>query len=85
LSNASGVDPVIRLASATAITSWRTSPYDLRRTFISDLLDAGADLATVQRQAGHASPSTTERYDRRGDHAQRRAASLVSIPYPSGP
>jgi integrase len=57
------------------------APHDLRRTWPGDLLEAGVDLATVQKMAGHASVSTTGRYDRRDHGAQRKAAKQLRVPY----
>lgn len=57
------------------------SPHDLRRSFVSAALEAGADLALVQVLAGHASPATTARYDRRPEAARAAAARLVHVPF----
>lgn len=58
------------------------SSQDLRRTFIAGLLDAGVDIATVQRLVGHCSILTTQRYDQRSEASQRGLARMLEVPTP---
>jgi integrase len=58
------------------------SPHDLRRTLISTMLDDPlTDLVIVQRIAGHASPATTARYDRRPHQAAQLAIDRLFDPH----
>jgi site-specific recombinase XerD len=70
---------LIRRAAAAGVCD--VSPHDMRRTFVSNLLDNGQDLSTVSKMAGHSSVQTTVRYDRRNDEAKKRAALTLTIPW----
>ena len=70
----------LRMKVRAAEAGIECSPHDLRRSFVSMALDGGADLAMVQRLAGHANPATTARYDRRGEKAEKQAVAMVPVP-----
>jgi len=58
------------------------APHDLRRTFISNLLNT-TDLLTVQQLVGHSDPGTTAKYNLRGEAVKREAVGQLNVPYPS--
>lgn len=57
----------------------KCAPHDLRRTFATAMLDNGEDLITVKDAMGHASVSTTQQYDRRGENRLRAARDRLNL------
>lgn len=53
------------------------TPHDLRRTFITRLLEQGVDINTVRQLAGHSDISTTSRYDCRGENMKITASRHI--------
>ena len=56
------------------------STHDFRRTFGGNFLDAGGDLAQLQKLFGHASQTTTASYDRREGRKLRAAVDKMTFP-----
>lgn len=57
----------------------KCAPHDLRRTFATAMLDNGEDLITVKDAMGHASVTTTQQYDRRGEARLRAARDRLNL------
>jgi site-specific recombinase XerD len=51
----------------------KVRPHDLRRTFVTQLLEAGVDLNITRQLAGHSDIQTTARYDCRDQKSQKKA------------
>ncbi|MBW4640619.1 MAG: site-specific integrase [Gloeocapsa sp. UFS-A4-WI-NPMV-4B04] len=77
-SDGDGIYKLVR-ERATKAGVKRFSPHDFRRTFCSDLFDSDTDIFTVQKLAGHVSPSTSAKYDRRGEETKRKAVQGLKL------
>lgn len=73
-----GIDRVLRKYAAAAGLGAGYSAHSMRATFITTALNNGASLEDVQRDVGHADPSTTKLYDRRGHNPERSASFFAT-------
>jgi integrase/recombinase XerD len=55
------------------------STHDLRRSFVTNLLESGEDVFTVQKLARHADVATTQVYDKRNRSVQDSAAKRLAF------
>uniref|UniRef100_UPI003F498E57 tyrosine-type recombinase/integrase n=1 Tax=Microtetraspora malaysiensis TaxID=161358 RepID=UPI003F498E57 len=71
-----------RAATAAGVDPKGLTPHTARTTAATALLDEGVPLADVQELLGHASPVTTQRYNRGrrklDGHAAYRMAALLA-------
>jgi integrase/recombinase XerD len=54
-------------------------PHDLRRTFVTQLLEAGVDINTARQLVGHTDIQTTARYDCRDQKTQQKAVKRLML------
>jgi site-specific recombinase XerD len=69
-------------ARTLAATGIDISPHDLRRTYITELLNQKVDLSTASKLAGHANITTTQIYDKRNESVMRNAVALLDYKTP---
>lgn len=61
----------------------KLTAHDFRRTFLSELLDSGADAMQARKVAGHSSVATTQLYDLREDRGIQEAVDRMHIVIPA--
>jgi len=79
LSSQSVLDILNRIGKRAGVRKF--TAHDFRRSFISDLLDAGQDISVTASLVGHSSVNTTARYDRRGEVGKRKAVTVLHVPF----
>ena len=72
------VDRVLRKYALSLGLGGGYSAHSMRATFITTALNNGASLEDVQRDVGHADPSTTKLYDRRGHNPEKSASFFAT-------
>lgn len=72
------IDRVLRKYARRIGLSRGYSAHSMRATFITTALENGAGLEDVQSAAGHADPSTTKLYDRRGYNPEKSASFFAN-------
>jgi len=73
-----GITHAIKTVQQVAKTEPFT-PHDMRRSFITDLLETGTDINIVRQLAGHSDVSMTVRYDRRDITWQKLASQSIKF------
>lgn len=72
------IDRILRKYVAALGLGGGYSAHSMRATFITTALNNGASLEDVQRDVGHADPSTTKLYDRRGHNPEKSASFFAT-------
>lgn len=58
----------------------KITPHDLRRSFVSNMLDRNIDMVMIAKLTGHSDVRLLARYDRRTEARKQQAASALDLP-----
>jgi len=72
----STVDAILkRVAMRAGVDAF--TPHDMRRTFVTRILEMTGDISLAQKAAGHANSNTTAKYDKRKSEATKQATERL--------
>lgn len=75
----SAIDAILKRRADSCERFAHFSPHDLRRSFITNMLEQGMDAVALAKIVGHESPETTMLYDRREATSHRDAVRRTTM------